>query len=119
MKNAGKTFLALVAIAATLGTLWYSNRVVIPPKATWQDVLNEARQGGYQIIETDELWQRYQADPENLLIVDTRQEWEYRTGHIKGALNLPMEPTRWSRWRKKDVLSKLLGPDKNRLIVFY
>ena len=35
MKNAGKTLLALVAIAATLGALWYSNRVVTPQKATW------------------------------------------------------------------------------------
>ena len=119
MKNAGKTLLALVAIAATLGALWYSNRVVIPQKATWKNVLNEARQGGYQIIETDELWQRYQADPENMIMVDTRQQWEYRTGHIRGASNFPMEPTGWSRWRKKGALAKFLGPDKNRLIVFY
>jgi hypothetical protein len=27
MKNAGKTLLAAVAIAATLGALWYANRV--------------------------------------------------------------------------------------------
>jgi rhodanese-related sulfurtransferase len=52
-------------------------------------------------------------------MVDTRQEWEYRTGHIKGALNFPMEPTGWARWRKKGALSKFLGPDKNQLIVFY
>jgi len=119
MKNAGKTLLALVAIAATLGALWYSNRVVISQKATWKDVLNEARQGGYQIIETDELWQRYQADPEALLLVDTRQEWEYRTGHIKGAKNFPIEPTWLSRWRNKGALETFLGPDKERLLVFY
>jgi hypothetical protein len=119
MKNAGKTLLALMAIAATLGTLWYTNRVVIPQKATWKDVLNEARLGGYQIIETDELWQRYQKGPKNILLVDTRQEWEYRTGHIKGAMNFPMEPTGWSRWRNKGALESFLGPDKNRLIVFY
>ena len=119
MKNADKTLLALVAIAATLGALWYSNRVVIPQKATWKNVLNEARQGGYQIIETDELWQRYQADPENMIMVDTRQQWEYKAGLIKNHGNFPMEPTGWSRWRKKGALAKFLGPDKNRLIVFY
>ena len=119
MKNAGKTLLALVAIAATLGALWYSNRVVIPQTATWQDVLEEAGQGGYQIIKTDELWQRYQADSETLLLVDTRQEWEYRTGHIKGAKNFPIEPTWLSRWRKKGALEKYLGPDKERFIAFY
>jgi rhodanese-related sulfurtransferase len=51
--------------------------------------------------------------------VDTRQEWEYRTGHIKNALNFPIEPTWLSRWRKKDALQTFLGLDKNRLIVFY
>jgi rhodanese-related sulfurtransferase len=82
-------------------------------------VLEEARQGGYRLIGTNELWQHYQANPQSLLLVDARQEWEYRTGHIKGAVNFPMEPTWWSRWRKKGALRKFLGPDKNRFIVFY
>jgi rhodanese-related sulfurtransferase len=51
--------------------------------------------------------------------LDTRQEWEYRTGHIKKAVNFPIEPTWLSRWRKKSALETFLGPDKNRLIVFY
>ena len=25
-------------------------------------------------------------DPGSLFLVDTRQEWEYRTGHLKGAV---------------------------------
>jgi rhodanese-related sulfurtransferase len=54
-----------------------------------------------------------------MLLVDTRQEWEYRSGHIKGALNFPIEPTWLSRWRNKGALAKFLGPDKNRFIVFY
>ena len=79
----------------------------------------EAQQGGYRIIDTDALWNRYQKDPETMLLVDTRQEWEYRTGHIKGALNFPMEPTWLSRWSNKGALSKFLGSDKERFIVFY
>ena len=109
----------LWAIAITVGALWYTNRVVIPKKTTWNDVLEEARRGGYSIIETDELWQRYQVNLTNLLLVDTRQEWEYRTGHIKGALNFPMEPTWLSRWRKQSALKTFLGLDENRLVVFY
>ena len=54
-----------------------------------------------------------------MLLVDTRQEWEYRSGHIRGALNFPLEPTWISRWRNKGALEKFLGPDKNRFIVFY
>jgi hypothetical protein len=114
-----KTVLALVAIAISAGYLWHANRVVTPKAATWNDVLAEAQQGGYRIIDTDALWERYQKDPETMLLVDTRQEWEYRTGHIKGALNFPIEPTWMSRWRNKGALEKFLGPDKNRFIVFY
>jgi hypothetical protein len=119
MKNAVKTLFALVAVAITMGALWYTNRVVPPKEATWDDVKAEARQGGYQLITTDELSRQYAAKPESLLLVDTRQEWEYRTGHIKNALSFPIEPTWLSRWRKKSALEKFLGPDKNRLIVFY
>lgn len=119
MNSVRKTLLAFVAIAVTAGALWFTNRSVPPKEATWEDVQAEAKLGGYHIIDTNELWQRYQADPENLLLVDTRQEWEYRTGHIKGAVNFPMEPTWWSRWRKKGALEKFLGPDKNRFLVFY
>jgi predicted sulfurtransferase len=79
----------------------------------------EAKQGGYQLISIDELWVRYTAKPESLLLVDTRQEWEYRTGHIKNALNFPIEPTWLSRWRKKRALGTFLGPNKNLFIVFY
>ena len=119
MKDTKKTLLALLAVVITISYLWQTNRVVIPKEATWNDVLTEARQGGYRTINTDELWERYQEDPAKLLLVDTRQEWEYRSGHIKGALNFPIEPTWMSRWRNKRALEKFLGPDKERLLVFY
>ena len=119
MKGTRKTLFALVAVAITMGAIWHTNRVIIPKTATWDDVRAEARQGGYQLITTDELSRQYAAKPESLLLVDTRQEWEYRTGHIKNALSFPIEPTWLSRWRKKSALERFLGPDKNRLIVFY
>jgi 3-mercaptopyruvate sulfurtransferase SseA len=114
-----KTVFALVAVVISAGYLWHANRVVTPKAATWNDVQVEAQQGGYRIIDTDALWDRYQKDPDSILLVDTRQEWEYRTGHIKGALNFPIEPTWLSRWRNKGALEKFLGPDKNRFIVVY
>jgi hypothetical protein len=119
MKGTGKALFALVAVAITMGAIWHTNRVVPPKKATWDDVRAEAKQGAYQLMSTDELSKQYTAKPESLLLVDTRQEWEYRTGHIKNALNFPIEPTWLSRWRKKAALKTFLGPDKNRLIVFY
>jgi hypothetical protein len=119
MQGIRKILCALMAVAVTAVYIWHTNRVITPKTATWNDVLTEARQGGYRIIGTDDLWNLYKKDPEMLLLVDTRQEWEYRTGHIKGAMNFPIEPTWLSRWRNKGALEKFLGPDKNRLVVFY
>ncbi len=99
--------------------VWHAHRPVVAKTATWDDVIIEARDGGYQLITTEELAERYREDPESILLIDTRQEWEYRTGHIAGARNFPMEPTRWSRWRKADELETFLGPNKDGPFVFY
>jgi 3-mercaptopyruvate sulfurtransferase SseA len=119
MKDLRKTILALIAVSLTIGFIWYDNRPVNPKKAHWDDVRAEAATGGYRLITTDQLWQQYNSNRESLLLVDTRQEWEYRSGHIQGAANFPMEPTWLSRWQKKGELEAFLGPDKNRLVVFY
>jgi 3-mercaptopyruvate sulfurtransferase SseA len=107
------------AVVVGLGVLWLTNLAVTPVKVTWQQVVSEAQKGGYRLISTGELWDKYQKGSERILIVDTRQEWEYNSGHIQGAVNFPMEPTWWSRWRKEKALGTFLGPDKNRFIVFY
>jgi hypothetical protein len=114
-----KIFLAILAIAITSGVLWYTHRTLPQKTSTWDDVVAESKRGGYQLIKTEELWERYKNNTKNLLLVDTRQEWEYRTGHIKGALVFPIEPTWLSRWRKKGELKTFLGPDRDRFIVFY
>ncbi|MFA4902163.1 MAG: rhodanese-like domain-containing protein [Desulfobaccales bacterium] len=119
MQRKGTTLLALVAAALTLSVLWYLNRPIIVKEATWEDVKAEAQNGGYRLITTEELAQRYRQDTGKLLLVDTRQDWEYRTGHMKGAVNFSIEPNAWSRWRSRGSLAKFLGPDKDRLIVFY
>jgi hypothetical protein len=92
VKNIRVTILAVLAMAATVGVLWLTNNSVTPREATWADVVAEAESGGYRLISTDELWQRYSRTPKSLLLVDTRQEWEYRTGHIRGRSTFP-----WSR----------------------
>ncbi len=119
MQNRKATLIALVAVVLTVGALWFTNRAVTPREATWDDVLAEAKHGGYRIITTEELAERYREGGSSLLLVDTRQEWEYRTGHLKGAANFPMEPTSWSRWRKAAALEHFLGPNNERTIIFY
>ncbi len=119
MQNRKPTFTALAAIIMTVGVLFLTNHAVTPKEATWEDVQTEARSGGYRLISTEELATRYQKDSGSLLLVDTRQDWEYRTGHLKDAVLFSMEPTWWSRWRKASALEAFLGPDKNRVVVFY
>ena len=119
MNQKNTTLIAFAAVLLTVAALWHANRPVTPREATWDDVLAEAKAGNYRIITTEQLAKLYLQDAENLLLVDTRQEWEYRTGHIQGAVNFPMEPTAWSRWRKAAELESFLGPDKDRTLIFY
>jgi 3-mercaptopyruvate sulfurtransferase SseA len=118
MSNLKRLLLAGAAVVAVIAALWFTNRAVTPKEATWPQVRAEAAAGGYRLITTDELSRLYRKN-QDMLLVDTRQDWEYRTGHIRGAVNFPMEPTWWSRWSKKEALAKFLGPDKDKLLVFY
>lgn len=119
MRNKTSAVVAAAAIILTIGALWFTNRAVAPRQATWEDVVAEATAGGYRLITTEDLAEKYRQAPDSLLLVDTRQEWEFRTGHLKDAVNFPMEPTAWSRWRKASAMEALLGADKERTIVFY
>jgi 3-mercaptopyruvate sulfurtransferase SseA len=117
--NWKRFWVPVLAVVVATGALWFTNSAVTPRAPTWDDVVAEARHGGYGLINTDEVRRRYEADPQDILLVDNRQEWEFAMGHIRGAVNFPMEPTAWARWQKKGRLAETLGADKNRLIVFY
>jgi len=119
MKHKSSLSIALAAVLITVLFVWYGQRPITPQQATWDDVIAEAQAGGYRIITTAALAEKYNKDPSALMLIDTRQEWEYRTSHIAGALLFPMEPTGWARWRKAAELRELLGEDKQRTLVFY
>jgi len=119
MKHKNSLSIALAAVLITIFLVWYGQRPITPRQADWDDVVAEAEAGGYRLITTEALAEKYGKDPSALMLIDTRQEWEYRTGHIAGALLFPMEPTWWARWRKAAELRQLLGGDKDRTVVFY
>ena len=60
-----------------------------PVDATWTDAQKEAERGGYRLITTKELAALYQQEPHSFLLVDTRQDWEFMSGYIQGALHFP------------------------------
>ncbi len=119
MKKSTSFFLALTGVLITILTVWYVQRPVAAHQADWDDVMAEAEAGGYRIITTEELADRYREDASDMMLIDTRQEWEYRTGTIEGALNFSMEPTWWARWRKAGEIEDFLGSDKDRVLVFF
>lgn len=82
-------------------------------------VQQEAERGKYQLIDAETLWDLYQDDTKNILLIDTRQEWEYRTGHITEAISFSMEPTWFDRLIQRHALAQVLGPDKELILVFY
>ena len=84
-----------------------------------EDLRAEAVRGGYRLIDLVELRSRLEREPGRILVVDTRQDWEYRTGHIPDSINFPFEPTWWSRLKNRWALADALGADKARLLVFY
>jgi len=81
----------------------------------------EVIRGGYGIVSTDELkgWLDQKKD---MLIVDTMPyEDSYKKQHIPGALQLelPIPEMQEMDDQTRAAYVKLLGPDKDRLIVFY
>jgi rhodanese-related sulfurtransferase len=81
----------------------------------------EVERGGYKIVATQEL-KKWIDEKKLMLIVDTMPfEASYKKQHVPGAVQMEFpipEMTSIDDKTKADLL-KLLGSDKNRLIVFY
>jgi thiosulfate/3-mercaptopyruvate sulfurtransferase len=81
----------------------------------------EVARGGYKIVSTEEL-KSWVDQKKDMLIVDTMPyEDSYKKQHIPGAVQMEFpipELTQLDEKRKAD-LEKLLGTNKDRLIVFY
>ena len=81
----------------------------------------EVARGGYKVVDTKEL-KGWLDQKKAMLIVDTMPyEDSYRKQHIPGAVQIefPIPEMTSLDDKKKEALLKLIGPDKNRLIVFY
>jgi rhodanese-related sulfurtransferase len=81
----------------------------------------EVARGGYKFISAEEL-KKWLDQKKDMLIVDTMPyEDSYRKQHIPGAVQIefPIPELTQLDEKKKTDLEKLLGPNKDRLIVFY
>ncbi len=81
----------------------------------------EMERGGYKIVSTEEL-KSWIDQKKNMLIVDTMPyEDSYKKQHIPGAVQFefPIPEVTNLDDKTKVAYEKVLGPDKNRLIVVY
>ena len=81
----------------------------------------EVDRGKYGVVSTEEL-KKWIDEKKPMLIADTMPyEASYKKNHIPGAkpFEFPIPEMKSLDDKTKAELVKLLGPDKNRLIVFY
>lgn len=85
------------------------------------NLVQETGRGAYKIVRSDEL-KKWVDEKKDMLIVDTMPyEDSYKKQHIPGAVQFEFpipEMTQMDAQAKADF-EKLLGPDKDRLLVFY
>jgi rhodanese-related sulfurtransferase len=81
----------------------------------------EVEKGGYKIVSTEEL-KGWMGQKKDMLIVDTMPyEDSYKKQHVPGAVQFefPKEEVTKLDDKTKAAFEKLLGPNKDRLIVIY
>jgi rhodanese-related sulfurtransferase len=121
-----KTILVLfVTLIFTLGVVnvvmaqWGSKELDTEKIAV--NFAREVERGGYKIVSTEEL-KNWIDQKKAMLIVDTMPyEDSYKKQHVPGAVQLEFPIPELTKLddKTKASLEKLLGPDKNKLIVFY
>jgi len=109
----------VVGLAGTSLAAWGTKELDTEKSAV--TFAKEVARGNYKIVTTEEL-KGWLDQKKNVLIVDTMPyEASYKKQHIPGAVNLELPIPEMTKLddKTKAALEKLLGPDKNRLIVFY
>ena len=107
------------SLLAITGTGWAADKELENEKFAVK-FEREVERGGYKVVTTQELkgWLDQKKD---MLIVDTLPADNFRKQHIPGAVNVEIqrpELTQMSDKMRADF-EKLLGPNKDRTIVFY
>jgi thiosulfate/3-mercaptopyruvate sulfurtransferase len=89
-------------------------------------LVREVQRGGYDVVTTEEL-KKWIDSGKNMLIVDTMPfEASYKKEHVPGAVQFLFPIPEMKQWDTKETdgksqedFIKLMGDDKDRLIVIY
>lgn len=116
-------FVLCVSIAlgvfAVNGTVWAADKELENEKIAVK-FEREVERGGYKVVTTQEL-KTWIDQKKDMLIVDAMPGDNFKKQHIPGAVNFQFERpelTQMSDKMRADF-EKLLGPNKDRTIVFY
>ncbi|MEJ2725305.1 MAG: rhodanese-like domain-containing protein [Deltaproteobacteria bacterium] len=89
-------------------------------------LVREVQQGGYDVITAEELKKAIDSGKEMLILDTMPYEDSYKKGHVPGAKQFLFPIPEMNQWDTKETAGKtqedfgrLLGPDKDRLIVIY
>ena len=111
--------LGLVILTVT-GTVWAADKELQNEKIAVK-FEREVERGGYKVVTTQEL-KGWIDQKKEMLIVDTMPADNFKKQRVPGAVNFEIqrhpELTEMSDKMKADF-EKLLGPDRDRTIVFY
>jgi len=116
--------LLAVVLGLTSGGDVLAQRADYPEKVKEIIAVNFAKEmmeGGYKAVTADQL-KKWVDEKKDVLIVDTMPlEASYKKQHIPAAVQLefPIPEMKEIDDKKKAEFLKLLGPDKDRLTVFY
>lgn len=89
-------------------------------------LVHEVQRGGYDVVKTDEL-KAWMDQGKDMVIVDTMPyEASYKKNHVPGAVQFLFPIPDMNEWDARETdgksqadFEKLLGPDKNKIIVVY
>ncbi|NNG01510.1 MAG: rhodanese-like domain-containing protein [Desulfobacteraceae bacterium] len=89
-------------------------------------LVREVQQGGYNVVTTEEL-KKWMDAGKDMVIIDTMPyEASYKKGHVPGARQFMFPIPEMKSWnsaetggKTQDDFIKLLGSDKNKIVVVY
>jgi 3-mercaptopyruvate sulfurtransferase SseA len=108
-------FVLILLVLVVTGPSWSKDNPV-----WWPSAIAEAQKDGYALTTPDEIQALY-ASSDSYFIVDVRPDYEFKAGHLPGAKNFEIDlgDRLGLKPQKADAFEKILGADKNRVIVIY
>ena len=114
-KNVIPSSILILLVLVVIGPSWSKGTPV-----WWPSAVTEAQKDGYVLTTPEDIQDLYDSGNE-FSLVDVRPDYEFKAGHLPGAKNFEIDlgDRLGLKPQKADAFKKILGADKNRLIVLY